>query len=794
MRANPTISEERKREILANLQRERELRRKQAQQLYSQSYSQSQQESPIEDYTPVNADDFKDPREILMGNNEDPSAHYEEINCDEQRPLSVNMQNQGNSVLQKNQYRSNSINAMNNFQAFTINDYSMLPAPQELPVQPKRSPIQKSSTGASFAFDKDSKIAQEIKRKYSAKPVVSPMYERNTVAAEARLAKHDSTSIRTRQFNPQKKPPLNHPPTYMKPTALSGLRNCKDVNKLPEKVRKVALEQQEKFKMDCTFKPEITVSTFDSKLELNKRERLTRLYKPRTTEMQKREKIKRQKEDEEFSNVCTFQPKRYTQSASSLCIKGKEEYNKPIEERLLTDASKRIENIRNGYRDKAQRELKECTFQPDTSLSSKNVRGPRTTERPIYERAKDIQREREESLQRKRMEAEQKDTNLTFKPKVIKKSHQVLMNRSDIMGQSVTERLYKDAADRIEKNAKQSEILSQQQSVQYPFNPRLYNSTYSLNGLSEDRLLSKGFKERQELYLQKKKEKEEQNASKYSLEARCTFKPAINFTSEILVEADPKRGNETDHERLHRLSKKDPKYHEQIKKIKEQEVDSKYTYHPKINENSRMMALNRSMESSKSFDKGKTNRERQLELAFEQQQQECTFQPKINSKNVPSYYSKNEDILMVIKEKERARALKREQQKRDLEYEEMKGCTFQPAVSNYTGKAGSAVIRGLGRHLELQEKKKQLEKERRDRENQVFNLAEKYDQREIHDTIPQPFKLSQRNPKLNHNRRSSGDTKGYPFHPETIEGKNRKFLKELVNRQMPEEYCMNAHD
>jgi hypothetical protein len=41
-------------------------------------------------------------------------------------------------------------------------------------------------------------------------------------------------------------------------------------------------------------------------------------------------------------------------------------------------------------------------------------------------------------------------------------------------------------------------------------------------------------------------EKKEEFRQKYSQEAKCTFKPEINVTSEIICESDPKRGFETE--------------------------------------------------------------------------------------------------------------------------------------------------------------------------------------------------------------------------------------------------------
>lgn len=57
------------------------------------------------------------------------------------------------------------------------------------------------------------------------------------------------------------------------------------------------------------------------------------------------------------------------------------------------------------------------------------------------------------------MEAEEGNPDLTFKPAVSKNSRSVILSR-DIDTQSVTERLCKDAADRIEKNYRKNEMMN----------------------------------------------------------------------------------------------------------------------------------------------------------------------------------------------------------------------------------------------------------------------------------------------------------------------------------------------
>ena len=222
-------------------------------------------------------------------------------------------------------------------------------------VRPEEPP--KREPGEQFVFDKRSKIAQEIQKKYrkNTKPAeterIEEGYQKSShQMSEARVKSNEKDK---HNFNKAQKTTgrldKENPPTYMKATATTGLRAARKEEDLPPKVRKVAMEQENKIKEQCTFKPKISVSPFSAKLELNKEERRSRLYKPKTTEIQKREKLKQQKDEEEFANICTFQPKRHIQSTSFIEVKARanvEEMDEPANERLFTEAMHRQEERR----------------------------------------------------------------------------------------------------------------------------------------------------------------------------------------------------------------------------------------------------------------------------------------------------------------------------------------------------------------------------------------------------------------------------------------------------------------
>ena len=84
-------------------------------------------------------------------------------------------------------------------------------------------------------------------------------------------------------------------------------------------------------------------------------------------------------------------------------------------------------------------------------------------------------------------------------------------------------------------------------------------------------------------------EKREVIRSEHSEQAKCTFKPQICVTSEIIVESDPKRGVENEEDKYVRLSKKDQKRQEVAKELVEKEMYSQYTFNPKINKISKAL-------------------------------------------------------------------------------------------------------------------------------------------------------------------------------------------------------------
>jgi len=87
---------------------------------------------------------------------------------------------------------------------------------------------------------------------------------------------------------------------------------------------------------------------------------------------------------------------------------------------LIAEVEKRRENREKIRRDQDIEEMKECSFQPKTNEYNLVPRNPRMnnfgyrSQTPLHERISDLQREKNDNLQRLRIKNEQKQSDLTF--------------------------------------------------------------------------------------------------------------------------------------------------------------------------------------------------------------------------------------------------------------------------------------------------------------------------------------------------------------------------------------------
>lgn len=186
---------------------------------------------------------------------------------------------------------------------------------------------------------------------------------------------------------------------------------------------------------------------------------------------------------------------------------------------------------------------------------------------------------------------------------------------------------------------------------------------------------------------------------------------------------------------------------EEAREAVEQELYSQFTYKPKINELSKVMAAHRSPNQLYEGvrDKSTLNQTVHNELN-EKKFKDYTFKPKINSNypEVKSEYSNKEELKAKLQEKARQRRQKGDQERNNREYEELKYCTFKPNINDDYQRANNeiVVVRGLARHMELCELAVKKTQDQIEREIQVFGLGHKFapnvNYSEIH-SIEDPF-------------------------------------------------------
>lgn len=152
-----------------------------------------------------------------------------------------------------------------------------------------------------------------------------------------------------------------------------------------------------------------------------------------------------------------------------------------------------------------------------------------------------------------------------------------------VPGYSAAERLYRDATERLEKNFFNTMNDGYDRVANRPSTAGGYNPHISAQSkmISEHSTMFNGnlkdFHSRQTAFLEKQKENREIIDAEHGDKSKCTFKPQINLTSEIICESDPHR-IQTD--QVERLYAQDRKKKEVVREMKEQEMYAQYTFQP----------------------------------------------------------------------------------------------------------------------------------------------------------------------------------------------------------------------
>eukprot|EP00916_Digyalum_oweni_P001605 GHVL01003070.1.p1 GENE.GHVL01003070.1~~GHVL01003070.1.p1 ORF type:complete len:533 (-),score=131.00 GHVL01003070.1:428-2026(-) len=519
----------------------------------------------------------------------------------------------------------------------------------------------------------------------------------------------------------------------------------------------------------------------------------------------KRQQMKEEK-DKKTEENCTFRPKINPKS-SYFAQKVRTCGDNPgasLVERLHTEADRR-ESVRNRAKELIEEEkIMQCPFQPQISRSNKDF-----SRKSIDKRLGLVQKQRQEAKNKAKMKLDEEEREiLTFKPALSSKS-EMLAARSksrERRGIPVEERLMQRGRQAADKRRQKEEDINRQNEFSKP----------QMSATSEALLEQFGggetFLQRQ-VILQEKKERRKQ-LTRQQLEEDWTFKPALNPTSHMLAYADPMRMGETAEEKVERLAVKDTM--KRTKWFEEQQaaIERQLTFNPTINPVSRVIAENRGdististrLKTNVLFDYNKTNVRLMIEPKSQKdlELEECSFKPRTRTPNkyshIKSNYTNPKNLMERIEQENKKKEDRIHAEKMKIEENELEKCTFHPIRSQSVSRQsldtsvgggaprGVEGPRGVERYLELQDLAKRKKQEQKMREDKVFGSRENRRASLGLCTVPTPFKFMSNNERIS-NRTTQAELDAEKvemgecrFHPETIESKNRRLIRQILEQ------------
>ena len=201
---------------------------------------------------------------------------------------------------------------------------------------------------------------------------------------------------------------------YMNPT-LSREITLADKGKVRNEAKKIMIDAENKIMEHWSFKPEI--SPFDNPDDsTTQEERWRRLLEPKTSKIQKLEKTKIEIERKKIEETCSFQPKIQKPPHPT----PHPESSKDVVKRLHSEANKRIEKREKLKRKFDEERMKDWSFKPKIEKDNKIGTARSSSQKPLYERVEEVQKKKNDTLVKLRVESELNDKNLKFKPQVNK--------------------------------------------------------------------------------------------------------------------------------------------------------------------------------------------------------------------------------------------------------------------------------------------------------------------------------------------------------------------------------------
>ena len=535
--------------------------------------------------------------------------------------------------------------------------------------------------------------------------------------------------------------------------------------------------------VELTFKPELIaqqarrVSWGEPVKQIGART-IERLSKPRTDFYMRMSEKKAELQERETEGL-TFQPK-------TLDTKNTPESSLPVEERLFHGTERRFLVREKAKRAMEAAEVAQYSFRPCISRAARRKSGDY---RPLSERIGELQRQKNESLMRLRMSTEFENPDMTFQPQLNEKSKRIAdaigVELVTQTGMSVTDRLSSGVSFATERRRAKEDRTSYESFKDCTFQPKI-NPTSEM--LVEDQDVS--FLERQNKHIVRREQRLMQKMRESCNE--YTFKPDIQTTSDVLKKSrHSARENETMKERVERMSRKESKLQENKKDNIKDEYYKQFSYKPKVNKISDKLARSTPLSELVQNQRHKLKMKKVTAKVEQETMKECTFKPSIAPRSrsmtpQPSrriLVSEPETLTERAKEREMQREAAMEEIRKSRDFEELRDCSFTPKINRRVIKAkGPVVVRGLVRHLEVQQNANRKAQEKKSREDKAF--YRKISSSPVCYTVPEPFDLTETNKeaKLERAKRDAeaSEMAECTFRPSTNAQKSRALLRKLL--------------
>ncbi|GIL54738.1 hypothetical protein Vafri_10453 [Volvox africanus] len=545
-----------------------------------------------------------------------------------------------------------------------------------------------------------------------------------------------------------------------------------------------------------TFQPSINPRSrelAERLLPLDRQTRLEQLCKPRNERVEQRCHQLRQAKEEEELRDCTFQPQT-GRAPSAPRLRG----GQPVHERLYSTKPAWQLKREEILREREQAVLASCTFQPQCGSrqipddvcrsSSATRRRPASASAisggdgifasyvPIHQRVADLLRSRNEKLAKAQIRMELGSGSVTFQPEINRRSAQLAAERqrqqpAEVAALPASERLYRlaqEAAARRreagEESGSATRDVSAPRDQRNPFQQQQPLGVPAINprsrALAESSDLPQDFLARQAYLAALGHEKRALYRSLLE-ESTCTFQPQLlsragSLSSSCGLGITPRGGGGSnwsysggDGGRLSKLAYEDVQRSAAVRDALEQHHYGQFTFTPAINPRSRRIGRRHSLTDLYRDEERQAKLERLAAAAEAERSVECTFRPNINQRSASLGRQRRGSLVLAsVDGHEQATKLRSSilTEARALkEYEELKECTFTPAINRTVPKPnGPIAVPGLGRHMELKELARKKREAEEARKAEVWNLRPKSPGPRAGITVPRPFSFEAR--------------------------------------------------